>query len=501
MIRVAAETFPVVPRIGSEGRSILHSKVSNVFMPIKTTLTLIEDQQTRICIISTHFICEAYSLSNLYRTNVAKALGLPKENTFFFSSHNHTDAALTREQPGFGTPQYDACCSEDGLTVEGKNLLKGMVKTARRLPVKLAPVQVAWGAGHERRITYNRKGRRADGTTYLMREEDRVMLGEDFNGDIEDEAFVVGFIGADGKPVSFLTQFTGHPTTAYHPEFPIVHGDFPQVACDDLSAAYGGVPVGFLQGCAGEMNSKGLVSLDPVKVKVANANRFGHYLGKTFIQVAKKMRTSERASIGFSRERVPLPFVKLPSAHTLQRQIAEADEFLRRCEQGEENTLTCLGLNVARNMSKQYRGGLVKPHQRWAEWALGFHTGNRRKKAPQSVKVEVTALRLGDVGITGLACEPFSGIGRQIKRQTSLPVAIPCGYIDDNSVAYIPDGPNNGDREYNSSFYRYTTSLLPYKNPAGDLLARAGVRMLSQLAQTSETTISPEPSARKAKGR
>jgi hypothetical protein len=134
-------------------------------------------------------------------------------------------------------------------------------------------------------------------------------------------------------------------------------------------------------------------------------------------------------------------------------------------------------------MSKQYRGGLIAPHKRWAEWVLQFHTEKRLKVAPRSVGVEVTALRLGDVGITGLACEPFSGIGRQIKRQTSLPVAIPCGYIDDNSVAYIPDGPNNGDTEYNSSFYRYTTSLLPYKNPAGDLLARAGVRMLSQLAK------------------
>lgn len=485
MIRVAAETFPVVPRVGAEGRSVLHSKIGKVFTPIKNTLTFIEDDETRLCIISTHFICEAYSISNLYRTHVSKALGMPKENTFFFSSHNHTDASLTREQPKFGMPQYDACISEDELTVEGKNLLKGLVKTARGLPKKMAEVRVAWGTGREGRITYNRKGRRADGTTYLMREEDRVLLGKDFNGDIEQDAFVVAFIGTNGKPISFLAQFTGHPTTAYHPEFPIVHGDYSQVGCDDLSAAYGGVPVGFLQGCAGEMNSKGLVSLDPVEVKVASANRFGHYLGKTFIQAARHLQESKRLDIAFCRERVPLPFKKVPSASLLRRHIAAVDDFVRRCEEGDVATLNCLGLNAARNMSHEYRAALLKPHKRWAQWALKFHTKKRLKDAPQSVRVEVTALRLGDVGIVAMACEPLSGIGRQIKRQTSLPVAIPCGYIDDNSVAYIPDGPNNGDMEYNSSFYRYTTSLLPYKNPAGDLLARAGVKMLSRLAKAN----------------
>ncbi len=491
MIRVAAETFPVVPRIGAEGRSVLHSKISKVFTPIRNTLTLIEDDQMRIAIISTHFICEAYSLSNLYRIHVAEALGIPKENTFFFSSHNHTDASLTHEQPKFGTPEFEACISEDELTVEGKNLLKGLVKTAGSLPKKLIPVRVAWGVGREGRITYNRKGRRADGTTYLMREEDRVLLGKDFNGDIEQDAFVVAFIGPDSKPVSFLAQFTGHPTTAYHPEFPIVHGDYSQVGCDDLSAAFGGVPVGFLQGCAGDMNSKGLVSLDPVDVKVANANRFGHYLGKTFIQAARHLQESKRDDIAFCRERVPLPFRKVPSAALLRRHIAVVDNFVRRCDQGDADTLNCLGLNAARNMSHEYRAALMKPHKRWAEWALKFHTEKRLKNAPQSVRVEVSALRLGDVGIVALACEPLSGIGRQIKRQTSLPVAVPCGYIDDNSVAYIPDGPNNGDMEYNSSFYRYTTSLLPYKNPAGDLLARAGVKMLSQLAKVNDSSQNP----------
>jgi hypothetical protein len=518
MIRVAAETFSVVPRVGSLEESMFDDKIRKVYTPIKTTLMFIEDDQTRLeahperafweirasktkglwfkkrpktlfpdaslGIIMSHFMCEFYFLSNLYRKHLATSLGIPKENTFFFSSHNHTDALLTEAPRVYGARKYDACCSEDTLTPEGKDLLKALVKSAQRLPGKVVPARVAWGVGHERRITYNRKGRRADGTTYLMREEDRLLMGKDFNGDIDDIVFVVAFIGANGKPVSYLAEFTGHPATAYHPEIPIVHGDFPQVACDELSKAYGGVPVGFPQGCAGEMNSKGLVSLEPIDLKAARADLYGHYLGRTFIQAAKHLRYSTRDDITFSRERVSLPFKKIPSERSLRRQIAKVNDFLQRCEQADQNALTCLGLNVARNMSPKYRGGLLMPHKRWAEWALKFHTEKRLNDVPKSVGVDVTALRLGDVGIIGLACEPLCGIGRQIKRQTRLPVAVPCGYLDDStSIGYVPDSPNNGDMDYQSSYYRYTTALLPYRDPAGDVLARASVRMLAQLAR------------------
>ncbi len=65
------------------------------------------------------------------------------------------------------------------------------------------------------------------------------------------------------------------------------------------------------------------------------------------------------------------------------------------------------------------------------------------------------------------------------------PLTIPVGYMNDN-VAYVPDGPNLGDHDYQSAFYRYTTSFLPYRKPGGDLLARAGLRMLKQLTPTTQ---------------
>ena len=135
-------------------------------------------------------------------------------------------------------------------------------------------------------------------------------------------------------------------------------------------------------------------------------------------------------------------------------------------------------------MSPKYRIALIEPCRRWAIWALDFHVKRRLAAAPRHVDLDVAAIRIGDVGIVGLPCEPLLGIGRQIKRDANLPLVVPCGYINDQSIAYVPDKANNGDMDYQSSFYRYTTSMLPYQDPAGDLLARAACRMLRDISRS-----------------
>ena len=54
------------------------------------------------------------------------------------------------------------------------------------------------------------------------------------------------------------------------------------------------------------------------------------------------------------------------------------------------------------------------------------------------------------------------------------------------SHGYITDAPNTGDREYMSSFYRYSDFRPPLQKPAGDVLADEAVRILTRFAK--ETT-------------
>jgi hypothetical protein len=364
--------------------------------------------------------------------------------------------------------------------------LRNCVETAAELKDRLESVSIWYGTGHERRITHNRKGRRADGSTYFMREEDRLRLGADFNGDIDDDAPVVGFKNDDGDFVAFLTQFTGHPVSAFHCDYPIVFGEYPQVACGDLSSAYGGVPSGFPQGCAEDTNSKGLLSHKSVDENIADAKLHGRCLGETYVRTADSLGQSTRCDLDFCWEWVSIPYKRVPPEAELRDIIEDTEAFISTCETGNESAAReCCGLNFPSNMTLPYKAALIEPIKRWAEWALSFRTGNRLHEAPTERRFRVGAIRIGDVGIVGMPCEPFLGIGRQIKAKSKLPLTIPCGYMNDTSPAYVPDAPNNGDTEYMSAFYRYTTTMLPYRYPAGNLLAKAGVRMLQSPAGTA----------------
>lgn len=481
MLNAAAATFEITPRLNSEGRTLLGNKAGKIFSPLKSSIIILDDGGQRIVLLTSHFMTHYYRISNIMRRHVAKALNLSREQILVFSSHNHCTTKLIESQYSFGNDEHDLELPDEELTPEGEQVLEQYVSLAKELAGKLQPVQPRYGQGHERRISHNRKGRHADGTPYLMREEDRLLLGKDFNGDIDDDAFVVGFYNKQNKPVCFLTQFTAHPVTAFHCDHPVVHGEFPQVACDDLSNAHDNVPVAFLQGCAGDTNSKGLLAHQSPEQNAKDADRYGHMLGETYINIAKSLKPSDTDDLALNWRWASVPFKDVPPLAQLEERIAAADAFLARCDAGDElTTRGCDGLNFPTNMTLPYRKALIAPVKKWLQWCKAFHTENRLSEAPKEVKILMAALRIGQIGIVGMPCEPLLGIGRQIKRDSPLALTLPCGYMNDTSYAYIPDGPNCDDAEYMSQFCRYTTTLLPYKKPAGDLLAQAGVEMLKQ---------------------
>ena len=177
-----------------------------------------------------------------------------------------------------------------------------------------------------------------------------------------------------------------------------------------------------------------------------------------------------------------LPYADLPSLEYLDARIAETADFIERCEANDPDTQRVWGLNFPQKMSPAYRAAAVRPLNKWAKWARSLRTGESDEEIPTHAEFEVNALRLGDVGILGMSCEPFDAIGRQIKRAAPLPLVLPGGYMHDTALAYVPDSGNNGDIEYMSAFYRYTATMLPYAQPAGDRLADVAVGMLAVLA-------------------
>jgi len=143
--------------------------------------------------------------------------------------------------------------------------------------------------------------------------------------------------------------------------------------------------------------------------------------------------------------------------------------------------LECVGMNFPRDLTPAYRGKLVEAILPWSQWALQLRKTGRGDSVAKHLETELYVIRLGDVGIVGMPFEPFQGIGRQIRGDAPLPLAIPCGYTN-VSLGYITDAPNTGDPEYPSCFYRYTRFRPPLAKPAGDMVAAKAVEVLKRFA-------------------
>ncbi len=479
-LRAAAIRFGITPKVGRFGSLCGDAVIEKVYGPLKTTVTLLDDGKLRLCLVAADFCwINAVNVSNFYRRAIADELKLPVSHVLIFASHNHSGAMLASNSVMvFQVPPDEV--PEPKLLPIGRELLGQLRSCAKRLPGMLEPVTVWWAEGQEGRITYNRKGRRADGSTYFMREEDRVLLGEDFCGDIDRQAPVVVLKNEAGKPVTALVQFTGHPVTSYHPEMAVVFGEWPQVATDMVAEHLSPsepVPVGFLQGCAGDVNSK-----EMFRGGVERATYYGRLLGESYIKALEQLQPSRHDGLDYAMEKVGVPLAPLPPQDILQAEIVKMEDFIRRASAGDENTLECVGLNFPRDLTPAYRGKLIEAVLPWSRWALELHKTGRADTVAKYLEMELYVIRLGDIAIVGLPFEPFQGIGRQIRRGSPLPLTIPCGYVN-VTHGYITDGPNTGDREYISAFYRYTKFRPPLEKPAGDVMAQRAVDILKRFAK------------------
>lgn len=456
--------------------------IERVEGPIRFVLAYLADHadappDQRLLLVMGHITgMSLYGVGRL-RTALGAATGVPSGNVYLFSSHNHCAPEFERAKAAVWRHGDDSE-PDNAFTEKGEAFLAQAQDAARELPERAVPVGIRWAMGREATITYNRKAYRADGSSYFMREEDRKLVGADYSGDIDPDAPVLLFEDEAGRPIGGLCQFTGHPVTAYHPEHFAVFGEWPSVATEIVSGVFDGVPVGFLQGTAGDTNSKEFLS-----GRIDVARDYGRRLGAAYLTALSHSRRQAPADTRFAvaAGSASVPFAPLPGEEHLRRELDEIDAFISRAESGSEDTRECVGLNFPRVLSPAYRGLLVKAVRPWTEWAL--EAVRSRAAVPDALAMPVLAFRIGETVWTGFPCEAFSAIGRSVKRRSPFPLTVPCAYMN-ASYGYVPNAGNVGGNEYMSSFYRYTRYWPPYARPGGDVLADEALRLIQHLADS-----------------
>lgn len=483
-LRLSASRFAVEADIDTPTASWTRDTVRTVASPLKTTLLLLESDTERIAFICTDFNFSTfrdYGAAWAIRRIVAQGLGLSDRRVLLFFSHNHSDARLAEDivpVPFSDKPPPPG--DQPIWTSTGRRFIGELKDHLGRLSAALQPVSaIRYAVGKEARITYNRKGYRAAGTSFFMREEDRLKVATDYSGDIDSRAPLLLFENRAGIPIAGLIQFTGHPVTTFQPENPVVHGDYPMVATDCLARHLQEqhqleqpVPIGFLQGCAGDVNSKQMFSGG-----VETGERYGKQLGESLIQALGELKESASQNLALTATTAKLPMATLPSVELLQQELKEMDQFIVRAHAGDPDTLQCVGYNFPTFLSPRYRASLVEQIRPWNEWALQQHRDSTTSGLPTQRPVRIEILTIGDITIVGIPGEPFLQIGRELVAKLPASLVIPCGYIN-YTIGYIPNSGNVDGNEYMSAFYRCTGNIPPYAKPAGDVIVDAALAAL-----------------------
>ena len=472
-LKAAGRTFAIVPVVGMpSAHTRMGLPVKRVHGDLKSTVVLFEDGDRRMVFFTSTLPVEWGVLQDASRAVIAEVLNLAPENVVINSAHNHSTPQLEIALPGKPPAPVRNRQSRD----LGDDYLAKLREATASLPARLEPVTVKWGIGYEDRITYNRRGMRPDGSTYFIREEDRLLLPANYKGLIDTDATVVLLEGKNG-PVAALARYTGHPVTIYDPEDPTSFGEWPQVACEKLSAHLGGTPVAFVQGCCGDINSKYMFS-----GTLEQATELGGFLGDAFIDAVKSLRTSKRDGFQLRRQTVDVPHAPLPDRASLERDLASIDDFIKRGRAGDQDTLFCVGMNFPRELTPQYRASLIEAVRPWYVWALEQYTLGKADQVAKVLPLEIVVARIGDVGFAGMPTEAFVRTGLKIKYGADLPCVLASGYTG-HVYGYIPDATAADDREYMSGFFRYRGNIPPYKAPAGDALADAAIITLNEFAK------------------
>ncbi len=452
-LEVAAARFDCTPPLGVPSPTLgLNPVVRQIQGPMETRLFALRQGSLTI-----GWANSDYSIAGPGRRILSEALNLPLEQTVVSETHNHsvvTAGGLFSNARGFGS-----------------GFFRDFREAARSLQRRFEPATLSWALEEQRTITYNRKGRRQDGSTYFMREEDRINLG-DFVGAIDPLATLLRFDRINGDPLLLMGHFTGHPVVSYNLEEPVINPDYSGWSIMDLvESFYPRRPVGvFLQGCAGDISAKGMFD-GPIRARAAGAR-----LGESFIRASEKTTTVRTDALGLARGTAQIPFGPLPSVRELKRQREELLDFQKRAEAGDEDTLRVLGYNFSAYMEMKYRRNLARPLLRWTDWALEVH--EKGTVLPDSLPLPLQVVALGEVAIVTIPCEAFSSIGIRIREQSPFRVTIPAAYSN-GYLGYIGASEDVGDREYMSAFYRYTRRP-PFARPAGDAIVQKAVELLEK---------------------
>ncbi|OWK47075.1 hypothetical protein [Fimbriiglobus ruber] len=380
---VTPEKFPVSVNGGFSDRQA--TKAND---PLHARCLVLDDGKTKLAIVVVDSCVVPRDLIDAAKKKAEAKTGIPATNMLISGTHTHTAPTLTSVFGSDPNPEY--------VTFLTEKIAAGIEKAA----VNLEPAELAWGSVQESSELFNRRWKMKPGTVNLdpfggTTDVVRMNPGNqnpgllEQAGTVDPEVSVLAVRSSAGRPLALLANYSLH----YVGDLPALSADYFGVFGDRVGGAVGADDkepkfVGILSnGTSGDVNNIDF-SKPPLKSQPGERCRT---VAETVVKAVGKATTGAtyHADVTLAAAVAELELgVRKPTAAEIERATG---------------VLARLGGKPARTAEEVYAGETIKI-----------------ANYPDTVKVPLQALRIGDLGIVAIPCEVFTEIGLEIKKKSPI---------------------------------------------------------------------------------
>lgn len=442
-VEITPEKLPV-SMLGSFG----DRQAATVHDPLFVRALVLDDGATRAAVAVCDICAVPRELFDEAKQRASQATGIPTQRMLISATHTHTAPAVV--------DLVEAVRVDPDYT---KLLVARIADGIEKATGRLAPAQIGWGVGslpdevHCRRwikkegtIPANPFGETTDRAQMNPRPGDPDLI--DPAGPTDPDVWVLSVADPAGKPRAVLVNYSLH----YVGGVPagVLSADYFGEFCRQIGQrlAPGAGPDEFLgilsNGTSGDINN---IDFRNPRPRAEPMQRIGEVAGRLAdVASGVQRRIDHRAWVPLAMAEREIELgVRKPSPE----QVQQAEKILAELRQGKPDA------------RKEY---YARSSLRMSHW-------------PETVKLKLQALRVGDLAITAIPCEVFAEIGLEIKRRSpSHPVFVV--ELANGFNGYLPTPPQHALGGYET--WRAPSSYLEVR--ASRKITETLLEMLAELA-------------------
>lgn len=254
------------------------------------------------------------------------------------------------------------------------------------------------------------------------------------NGPTDNQVSVLRADTLDGRPLAVAVNFHSHCTAHMEVDLYAIGRDWPGEVVDQIEAALPGATALYLQGTCGDVNFRREFN--------GTEKRFDPARGLTKIALHAFENAQEIDPTGISvcTRKINLP-TRRWERHELMR---DREEGLHRLRTGDTTgwlegvARACV--NQPERLPLRYGGSVEKAVAAIARFAVAWTDDMLPKleTMPESLEVEVQALRVGNASFAAHPAELFTTLGLELRRLWQKQDLFVLGYSN-GSIGYLPD--------------------------------------------------------------